>query len=78
MVRPFKYFTCDWSLSKNLIVGVPADPYTINRHLQTEKLKYKIYGVIWDHSQTLKELNKTDDINQFDQLVYKIKKECNN
>jgi len=30
--------------------------------------------VEWDNSFTLKEINKTTDLNQFDRLVYKVSK----
>ena len=35
---------------------------------------YKIYGVNWDHSFTLEEINTTTDFDQFDRLVYKVSK----
>ena len=37
-------------------------------------INYKIYGVNWDHSFTLEEINTTRDIDQFDRLVYKVSK----
>ena len=36
------------------------------------KIVYKLYGVNWDHSFTLEEINKRMDIDKFDRLVYKV------
>ena len=77
LVRPIKYYPLDWSLRKNIIIATPTDPSIVNHLLQKENFKYKVYGVNWRQSFTLKEIKKTDELNQFDRLVYKIKKRVN-
>ena len=44
----------------------------VNHFLQKENFKYKVYGVNLRQSFTLKEIKKTDELNQFDRLVYKV------
>ena len=74
MVRPFKFYGCDWSLSKNIIIGTPTDPSIVNHYLQKENINYKLYGVKWNKPFTLVEITKVKKLNQFDRIVYRIKK----
>ena len=76
IIRPIRFFPIYWSFKKHIIIGIPTDPSSINLYLSKEKnINYKIYGVNWDHSFTLKEIKKTTDLDQFDRLVYKVSKE---
>lgn len=78
MIIPIKYYGCDWSLRKNIIIGTPTDPSIVNHYLlQEEDINYKIYGVNWNKTFTLKVIEKTDELYQFDRLVYRVKKEVN-
>ncbi len=75
IIRPIRFFPIDWSFKKHIIVGIPTDPSLINLYLSKENnINYQIYGVNWDHSFTLEEINTTKDFDQFDRLVYKVSK----
>ena len=75
VIRPIRFFQTNWSFKKHIIVGIPTDPSSINLYLSKENnINYQIYGVNWDNSFTLKEINKTTDLDQFDRLVYKVSK----
>lgn len=47
------------------------------KNTDKRKINYKTYGVNWSQLFTLKEIKKTDGLNQIDRLVYRIKKEVN-
>ena len=75
LIRPVKYYSTDWSMKKTIIVETPTNPNNVNRYLKSrDDVKYKLYGVRWDHSFTLEETKKTTDLDQFDRLVYKVSK----
>ena len=75
IIRPIRFFPMDWSFKKHIIVDIPTDPSSINLYLSKENnINYQIYGVNWNHSFTLEEINTTKDFDQFDRLVYKVSK----
>ena len=73
LIRPIKYYPCDWSFKKHIITSTPTAPSTINVNLQEKKnVEYKLYGVNLNNSYTLEEIQDTMNLDQFDRLVYKI------
>ena len=73
IIRPIKYFACDWSLDKFLIIETPTDPNDVINFLNSRKdVQFKLFGVNVDYSFTLEEYKKPMDLNQFDRLVYKV------
>ena len=75
LIRPVKFYSTDWSMKKPIIFETPTNPNNVNRYLKSrDDVKYRLYGVRWDHSFTLEETKKTTDFDQFDRLVYKVSK----
>ena len=76
LLRPIVYYAIqDWSFRMPVNFETPSDPSKINEYLKyREDIEYKLYGVNWNHSFTLKELEKPIDLDQYDRLVYKIYK----
>tara|TARA_Y100000996_G_scaffold414570_1_gene405857 strand:- start:275 stop:1042 length:768 start_codon:yes stop_codon:yes gene_type:complete len=74
-LRPIVFYGVDWSFQNYSFIETPTDPNDVIAYLQSRKdVGYKLYGVEWNHSFTLKEINETANLNQFDRLVYKISK----
>ncbi len=65
----------DWSFQNLSCIETPTDPNDVITYLHgREDVEYKLYGVEWDHSFTLKEVRKTTDLDQYDRLVFKVSK----
>ena len=77
IIKPIKSYDVDWLFRRSpIIFETPTDPNNVNRYLKSrDDVKYRLYGVRWDHSSTLEETKKTTDLDQFDRLVYKVSKE---
>ena len=75
LIRPIVFHSTEWSFQNYNFIETPTDPNDVITYLQgREDIGYKLYGVNWDNSFTLKEINKTTDLDQFDRLVYKVSK----
>ena len=73
LLRPFKFYYTDWSIKKPINIVNPTNPDLIDSFLKNrDDLKYRIYGVDWDSTPSLKEIKTTENYNQFDRLVYEI------
>ena len=71
-LRPIKYYQCDWSTKRYVIISSPTDPDDVHSFFNMRKdVKYKVYGVEFHNPSTLKGLDQTQ-VDQFDRLVYKV------
>ena len=78
-LRPYKYYQCDWSIKKHVVISSsPTDPNDLHSFFKMRKdLQYKIYGVKFDDLDTLVEIRKTN-LTEFHRLVYKVFKKGKN
>ena len=75
LLRPIVFHDTDWSFQSYSFIETPTDPNDVSTYLLArDDIKYKLFGVEWSNSSTLKEIKKTMDIDLFDRLVYKISK----
>ena len=73
LVRPIVFYGTDWSLKNYPVIETPTSPHDVINYLDKYKnIKYKMYGVEWDESFTLLEINKNTNVNKFDRIVFKV------
>lgn len=72
-LRPIKYYQCDWSIKKHVVISSsPTDPYDLKLFFNSRTdVKYQLFGVKFNDPFTLLEIKETAAL-EFDRLVYEV------
>jgi len=74
-LRPIKYYQCDWSIEKHVVISSsPTDPEDLKLFFNNRTdVQYQLFGVKFNSPGTLIEIAETATL-EFDRLVYKVYK----